>query len=95
MKDALYNAAKTRFAGARILWSQDGQKLIPSVTRVFSKSRELYVYVQTYQRDAATMCPLVAFVTFYRGDAEGVSKRRRLAVVEGLDPEIQIDSALS
>jgi hypothetical protein len=26
------------------------QKLIPSVTRVFSKSRDLYVYLQAYQQ---------------------------------------------
>ena len=31
---------------------QDGQKLIPSVTRVFSKSRDMYVYLQAYQHGA-------------------------------------------
>ncbi len=31
---------------------QDGQILIPSVTRVFSKSREMYVYLQAYQPKA-------------------------------------------
>ena len=30
-------------------WSQDGQKLIPSVTRVFSRSRDMYVYLQAYE----------------------------------------------
>ena len=29
----------------------DGQKLIPSVTRVFSKGRDLYVFLQAYQRN--------------------------------------------
>ena len=28
---------------------QDGQKLIPSVTRVFSRSRDMYVYLQAYR----------------------------------------------
>jgi hypothetical protein len=28
----------------------NGQKLIPSVTRVFSKSRDLYVCLQAYQQ---------------------------------------------
>ena len=28
---------------------QEGQKLIPSVTRVFSKSRDMYVYLQAYE----------------------------------------------
>ena len=50
----------------------DGQKLMPSVTRVFSASRELYVYLQAYERAATTTQPLVAFVTFYRGRREGV-----------------------
>jgi VWFA-related protein len=46
----------------------DGQKLLPSVTRVFSRGRELYVFLQAYERAEATSQPLVAFVTFYRGD---------------------------
>ena len=28
----------------------EGQKLIPSVTRVFSKTRDMYVYLQAYER---------------------------------------------
>ena len=36
----------------------DGQKLIPSVTRVFSKSRDLFVFLQAYQRGATTTQPL-------------------------------------
>src|SRR5690606_8130494 len=46
---------------------QDGQRLVPSVTRVFSRSRDLYVYLETYQRDVErpeTMRPLVAVVSF-------------------------------
>ena len=45
----------------------DGRKLIPSVTRVFSKSREMYVYLQAYQREAGNTQPLFASVTFYQG----------------------------
>ena len=37
---------------------QDGQKLIPSVTRVFSKSRDMYVYLQAYEPGAASIQPL-------------------------------------
>jgi VWFA-related protein len=51
----------------------EGQKLIPSVTRTFSAGRELYVFLQAYERDLTSqdkMRPLVAFVTFYRGDAK-------------------------
>jgi len=63
LKDALYNAVKgkdkSETANPLV---QNGSKLIPSVTRVFSSSRELYVYLQAYNQDAA-----VAFVTLYAG----------------------------
>jgi VWFA-related protein len=47
---------------------EDGIKLLPSVTDVFSRSRDMYVYLQAYEPGAATVEPLIAFVTFYRGD---------------------------
>jgi hypothetical protein len=50
----------------------EGQKLLPSVTRVFSRGRELFVFLQAYQRAETTTQPLVAFVTFYRGDAKAL-----------------------
>jgi len=63
LKDALYNAAKgkdkSETANPLV---QNGSKLIPSVTRVFSSSRELYVYLQAYNQDAA-----LAFVSLYTG----------------------------
>ena len=62
----------------------DGQKLIPSVTRVFSKGRDLYVFLQAYQRNEPAMQPLVAFVSFYRGDVK-VFETAPLAVTTGLD----------
>jgi VWFA-related protein len=63
----------------------EGQKLVPSVTRVFSKSRDMYVFLQAYQQAATTTQPLVAFVTFYRGDAKAF-ETAPLAVTEGLEP---------
>jgi hypothetical protein len=45
-------------------------KLVPSVTRVFSKSRDMFIYLQAYEPNATTMQPLVAFVTFYRGQTK-------------------------
>jgi hypothetical protein len=42
-------------------------KLIPSVTRVFSKSKEMFVYLQTYQQESVVVKPVFAYVTFYRG----------------------------
>jgi VWFA-related protein len=49
---------------------QEGMKLIPMVTGVFSKSKDMYVYLQAYERKATTFHPLVAFVTFYRGQTK-------------------------
>jgi len=67
LKDALYNAIKNkqREETANPLVAE-GQKLIPSVTRVFSKSRDMYVYLQAYEQGAPSARPLVAFVSFYR-----------------------------
>ncbi len=67
-KDALYNAskndAKKEEPGNPLV--EDGQKLIPSVTRVFSKGREMFVYLQAYEPGAENARPLIAFVSFYR-----------------------------
>jgi VWFA-related protein len=70
-KDALFNAAKDKGKSETVSpLVQDGQKLIPSVTRVFSRTGDFYVYLQAYEPNAATVQPLVAFVTFYRGQAK-------------------------
>jgi VWFA-related protein len=68
LKDALYNAAKgkDRSETANPL-VQNRQKTIPSVTRVFSKSREMYVYLQAYDQNAPAAQPFIAFVSFYSG----------------------------
>jgi VWFA-related protein len=66
LKEAIYNAVKKKdqeeTANPLVL---DGQKLIPSVTRVFHKNRDMYVYLQAYEQAAPTAQPLVAFVSFY------------------------------
>jgi len=70
-RDALFNAAKDKGKSETVSpLVQDGQKLLPSVTRVFSRTRDLYVYLQAYEPNATTVQPLVAFVTFYRGQAK-------------------------
>ncbi|MEP7354196.1 MAG: VWA domain-containing protein [Acidobacteriota bacterium] len=71
LQDALYNANKDKDKNQVQLsvnpLVQEGQKLIPSVTRVFSKTKEMHIYLQAYQQGTAPPQPLVAFVTFYRG----------------------------
>jgi VWFA-related protein len=63
-----------------------GEKLVPSVTRVFSKARDFHVFLQAYQRTATTTQPFAALVSFYRGDVKAY-ETRPLAIVEGLDPK--------
>ena len=90
-RDALYNAAKDKTAAAAAAAAnpliEDGQELIPSVNRVFSKSRDLYVYLQAYERNATTTAtPMIAFVTFYRGQTKAF-ETSPIEVVDGLDPK--------
>ena len=84
LKDALFSAKDKGPVVNPLV--QDGQKLIPSVTRVFSKSRDMYVYLQAYERGATAIQPLVAFVTFYRGQTKAF-ETPPLAVTEGMDPK--------
>jgi VWFA-related protein len=84
LEDALYSVRQKLAADHVNPLVYAGQKLIPSVTRVFSRGRDLHVFLQAYQRAASTTQPLVAFVTFYRGGIK-VFESQPLAVVDGLD----------
>jgi hypothetical protein len=78
-RDALYSVAKGKEQvknDAKNPLVQEGLKLIPSVTRVFSTGRDMYVYLQAYDGSAtgtATLpspakpvLPLIAYVSLYR-----------------------------
>ena len=68
-KDALYNAMKAKDSDKAAAVNPlvvDGKKLVPSVTRVFSKARDLYVFLQAYEQSADAARPLVAFVSLYQ-----------------------------
>ena len=82
--DALFSVEQ-RAADAVNPLVSGGEKLIPSVTRVFSRGRDLHVYLQAYERTATVTQPLVAFVSFYRG-SEKVFETAPMAVTEGMDP---------
>jgi VWFA-related protein len=86
MADALFNAGKTRDAKEQVAnpLIEDGLKLMPSITRVFSRSRELYVYLQAYERDAQTQHPLAIVVAFFKGD-EKIFQSPAYTVTEGMD----------
>jgi hypothetical protein len=73
MRDAIYSVKeKNQATESTNPLVQDGQKLIPSVTRVFSNARDLYVYLQAYEQGTDTTRPLLAFVTFYRGGTKAL-----------------------
>jgi VWFA-related protein len=89
LKDAIYNALKSKDqAEVTNPLVQEGQKLIPSVTRVFSKSRQMYVYLQAYEPTATTTEPLVAFVTFYKGQTKVLETPPR-SVTEALSNRLK------
>lgn len=89
LKEAIYNAVKGKEqAEVANPLVQDGQKLIPSVTRVFSKSRQMYVYLQAYEPAATAAEPLVAFVTFYRGQSK-IFETPPHSVTEGLSNRLR------
>ncbi len=81
MADAINGGNKMQAANPLVA---AGRKLIPSVTRVFSKSREMYVYLQAYQHEAESTQPLVAFVTFYQGQAKAF-ETPAIEVTQGMD----------
>jgi len=86
LSDALYSVRQKLPADAVNPLVFSGEKLIPSVTRVFTKSRDFHVFLQAYQRAATTTQPLVASVSFYKDGAK-VYETAPQAVVEGLDPK--------
>jgi len=63
---------------------QGGQRLVPSVTRVFRKDQEMFVYLEAYEPAADTTKPLVATVSFYRGKQKAF-ETAQLQVTDGLN----------
>jgi VWFA-related protein len=64
---------------------QNNQKLIPSVTKVFRKDENMFVYLEAYEPEAETTQMLVASVAFYRGKTKAF-ETTPLEIRDGLDP---------
>jgi VWFA-related protein len=86
LNEAVFNAEKNKKLLAANPLIEDGKKLIPSVTRVFNRGQELYVYLQAYEPAAETMQPLVASVSFIRGKVKAF-ETAPLQITDGLDPK--------
>ncbi len=68
MSEALYNVAAKKVNGENVSpLVENGVKLIPSVTRVFSKARPVWVYLQAYEQTSGVIQPLVTILTLYNG----------------------------
>jgi hypothetical protein len=91
LKDALFNAEKNK---DRVKEEdvnplvQNGQKLIPSVTRVFRQNQNMYVYLQAYEQGVAAVQPLVAFVSFYH-DQTKTFETQPMEITSGLNNRLQ------
>ena len=84
MSQAVFNAEKDKKILAANPLIEDGKKLVPSVTRVFNKAQEMYVYLQAYEPAATTTEPLVATVSFIRGRVKAF-ETAPLEITDGLD----------
>jgi VWFA-related protein len=88
-KEVLFDAGKGKQAAAAYAAHPlvvGGQKLMPSVTRVFSKAREMYVYLMAYEHYVASPQPLIAYITFYHDQVKAF-ETPMLQFVDGFDPE--------
>ncbi len=84
LKDALYNAGKEKDRRDDLNpLVRNGQKLIPSVTRVFSKGHNMFVYLQAYRAQ-----PLVAVVSLYSA-REKAFETRPVEIREGQDDRLK------
>ncbi len=86
LSTAVYTAEKDKKLLAEDPLVQDNKRLIPSVTRVFRKGQDMYVYLEAYEPTAETTQPLVATVSFYHGKLKAF-ETAPLEVNEGLNPK--------
>src|ERR1700730_9315263 len=91
LKDALFNAQKNKDRAKEEEVNplvQNGQKLIPSVTRVFRQNQNMYVYLQAYEQRVTAAQPLVAFVSLYREQTK-TFETQPMEMTTGLNNRLQ------
>lgn len=84
LTEAVFNAEKDKKLLALNPLFQDGKQLVPSVTRVFNKNQQMYVYLEAYEPAATSTQPLVASVAFYAGKMKAF-QTEPLEVTQGLN----------
>jgi VWFA-related protein len=80
----LANAVRDRRLTSANPLVQNGQKLIPSVTRVFRKEQDMYVFLEAYEPNAKAAQPITASLTFYRGKVKAFESEP-VEISEGLN----------
>lgn len=89
LSQAVYNVKKDVSKDAALTDDplvENGEQLLPSVYRVFSRSGQMYVFLQAYEYTETTdMQPLVAYVAFYRDGAK-VFESAPIDITSGIDP---------
>jgi VWFA-related protein len=86
MTQSLGTAEKDKKLLAQNPLIEGNQKLVPSVTRVFKKEQEMYVFLHAYEPEAQATQPLVASVSFYRGKVKAF-ETAPVEIKDGLDPK--------
>ena len=86
LEDTVASAEKNKKLIASNPLVHANEKLMPSVTRVFRKDQQMYVYLEAYQPSAADTEFMVASVSFFRGKVKAF-ETAPLAVASGLDPK--------
>ena len=81
---AVFSAEKDKKLLAANPLVEGGQKLVPSVTRVFNKNQEMYIYLEAYEPAASATEPIVASVAFYRGKTKAFESAP-LEISQGLN----------
>jgi VWFA-related protein len=84
LSEAVFNAEKEKRLLMLNPLYQDGKQMVPSITRVFKRNQEMYVYLEAYEPQATTTEPVVATVTFYRGKVKAF-QTDPLQVTDGLN----------
>ena len=84
LTDALFSVKTTSTNNVGNPLIIGNEKLLPSVTRVFSTQRDMYIYLQAYERNTTpTQDPILAFATFYK-DGVKAFETQPVAVTDGL-----------
>ncbi len=81
---AVFSAEKDKKLLAANPLVDGGQKLVPSVTRVFNKNQEMYIYLEAYEPAATATEPIIASVAFYRGKTKAFESAP-LEISQGLN----------